>query len=71
MNDLQFLTINTMVSISVPGITQIVQSVLLNIIFVDVLFTEQWVPTLIYSSDLIASNVDSDSLNVFLEQNGL
>ena len=54
MSDLQFLTINSMISMSVPGITQIVQSILLNIIFMDIIFTEKWAQKIIYESEYIA-----------------
>ncbi len=42
MDDLSFFTINTLISIAIPGIANIILSALLNIIQFDVLFTEKW-----------------------------
>lgn len=44
MDDLSFFTINTLISIAVPGIANTILSVLLSIIQFDVLFTEKWLP---------------------------
>jgi hypothetical protein len=44
LDDLSFMLINTMISMPVPGIVQIVQSVLLNFIYLDVLLTDMWMP---------------------------
>ena len=42
LDDFQFLTINTLISYQVPGVGQMIQYVLLNIIQVDILQTEKW-----------------------------
>jgi hypothetical protein len=47
LDDLSFLTINTMISISVPGVAQMIQQVLLNLIYFDILYTELWFPELL------------------------
>jgi hypothetical protein len=38
------MLINTLVSMPVPGIVQMVQTVLLNFIYLDILLTDLWVP---------------------------
>ena len=43
-DDFSFLTINTLISMSVPGIVQLVTSVLINFIYVDILLTDLWIP---------------------------
>ncbi len=43
-DDFSFLTINTLISLSVPGIVQLVTSVLINFIYVDILLTDLWIP---------------------------
>lgn len=50
-DDFSFLTINTMISLTVPGIVQLVTSVLINFIYVDILLTDLWLPQLFYSDD--------------------
>lgn len=42
--DFSFLMINTMLSISVPGIAQIIQEVLVNFIYLDLMMLEKWMP---------------------------
>ena len=44
LDDLSFMLINTMISMPVPGIVQIVQVVLLNFIYLDILLTDLWIP---------------------------
>jgi hypothetical protein len=46
LDDFSFLTINTMISLNVPGIVQLVTSVLINFIYVDILLTDLWLPQL-------------------------
>jgi hypothetical protein len=46
LDDFSFLTINTMISLTVPGIVQLVTSVLINFIYVDILLTDLWLPQL-------------------------
>ena len=37
LNDMSFLTIMTMISITVPGIAKLIQGALLNFIYLDIL----------------------------------
>jgi hypothetical protein len=39
------MLINTMISMPVPGIVQVVQAVLLNFIYLDILLTDLWIPS--------------------------
>jgi len=57
-----------MISMTVPGIVQILQSVLLNLIFMDILLTDLWMPNILYGS--FASNEDIEPLNSFIDENG-
>lgn len=50
LNDMSFLTICSMISISVPGIGKILQSALLNFIYMDILQTELWLYPLLFPS---------------------
>jgi hypothetical protein len=38
------MTVNSMISMPVPGIVQLIQQVLLNFIYVDILLTDMWLP---------------------------
>jgi hypothetical protein len=44
MDDLSFLMINTMISMSIPGVASMISGVLINLIYFDILFTERWFP---------------------------
>jgi hypothetical protein len=66
---MSFLTICTLISISVPGITQIVQSVLLNFIYLDILQTDKWLIPLIYGKSQSIGEEDMP-LNSFFDENG-
>ena len=69
LDDLSFLTINTMISISVPGVAQMIQQVLLNLIYFDILYTEKWFPDLLASLKIKLDQEDK-GLNSFFEENG-
>jgi hypothetical protein len=51
LNDMSFLTILTLVSMPVPGIASMINSVLLNLIFVDILQTDRWLIPLFFSNN--------------------
>ncbi|TNV87423.1 hypothetical protein FGO68_gene11617 [Halteria grandinella] len=42
LNDLSFLTTLTLISVQIPAIVQVMQSSMLNFIYLDVLKTDQW-----------------------------
>ena len=51
MADMSFLTILSLVSISVPGITKIIQRALYGFICMDLLTTEKWLDPLLFPDD--------------------
>ena len=51
MFDMSFLTILSLVSISVPGITKIIQRALYGFICMDLLVTEKWLDPLLFPDD--------------------
>jgi hypothetical protein len=69
LDDLSFLTINTMISISVPGVAQMIQQVLLNLIYFDILYTELWFPELLARLSIKMDQEDK-GLNSYFEENG-
>jgi hypothetical protein len=50
---MSFLTINAMISITVPGTAKLIQMAFLNFIYVDILLTDQWlIPILFKEIDM-------------------
>jgi hypothetical protein len=69
MDDLSFLMINTMISMSVPGIASMISGVLINLIYFDILYTEKWFPDFMESIKFVV-NTDDHPINVYFDQNG-
>jgi hypothetical protein len=65
--DTSFLTINSLVSMSVPGVVQLMQGVFLNFVYFDLFYTEKWLPLIIPEAAL---SDDEEGLNVYFEENG-
>ena len=42
MNDMSFLTILSLISITVPGIAQTIQAIILKFLYLDILMTDEW-----------------------------
>lgn len=69
-DDFSFLMINTLISLSVPGITQIIQQVLVNFIYLDLLMMEKWMPFVIRWING-GEDPEDEPLNNFFEDNGV
>ncbi|TNV86560.1 hypothetical protein FGO68_gene5593 [Halteria grandinella] len=70
MNDLSFLIQLSMVSIQIPGIASSIQSILLSVIYLDLLMTDQWLTPFL---DMLLSSDESDDdqpVNTFLDDQG-
>jgi hypothetical protein len=81
---MSFLTINAMISISVPGTAKLIQMALLNFIYLDILLTDKWlIPLLFKDEDSNPTTEDNDKdeddgeyvdpggpLNDFFDENG-
>ena len=80
MNDMSFLTILSLISISVPGIASQILSSLINFIYLDVLMSEKWFEKIFYRSIsngnkarilISESEMERDlPLNEFFDNNG-
>jgi predicted PurR-regulated permease PerM len=68
LNDMSFLTILTLISISVPGIATLINSVLLNLIYLDILMTDRWLAPL-FTDENQSREIDKP-LNNYFEENG-
>lgn len=51
LNDLSFMMSLSMVSVNVPGIAQVVQRILLGMIYLDLLDTSKWIDPIISSDE--------------------
>ncbi|TNV71223.1 hypothetical protein FGO68_gene7068 [Halteria grandinella] len=60
------MMILSIISINVPGLVQIVQQILLNFIYMDLLQTDKWVTPLFYSEEQLA---EDEPLNMFFDLN--
>jgi hypothetical protein len=60
LEDLSFLTINSMIAISIPGIPSSIQSVLIKLIYFDILYTEMWMPKFMSEIGLDLDAIDND-----------
>ncbi len=69
LDDMSFLTINTMISMSIPGVAQVIAQVLLNLIYFDILYTEEWLPSFLVSLGIIQDPND-EAINIYFEDNG-
>ncbi|TNV86917.1 hypothetical protein FGO68_gene12905 [Halteria grandinella] len=67
LNDLSFMMILSFISISVPGLVQMIQSTFLSFIYMDLLQTDKWLPRLFFSNQ---NDDDDEALNQFFEING-
>ena len=65
--DTSFLTINSLISMSVPGIVQIMQTAFLNLLYFDIFYSEKWLP---YMFPVDVSENEEFGLNEYFEDNG-
>jgi hypothetical protein len=52
LNDLSFLTILALISVNIPGLASVIQSIILNYIYMDVLMTDKWLTKYLVEDDL-------------------
>jgi hypothetical protein len=79
MNDMSFLTILSLISITVPGIAQTIQAIILKFLYLDILMTDEWLyPLILKEEDLVNKQIQDDEedilidkgINNYYEQNG-
>jgi hypothetical protein len=82
MNDMSFLTLMSLISITVPGIAQTIQAVILKFLYLDVLMTDEWLYPVISKEEeeLLDTSIPDDeddeiwqdkAINEYFEQNGI
>jgi hypothetical protein len=69
--DLSFLTLNSMISISTPGLPSAIQAVTIKYAYFDILYTELWIDAFMASIGLNFDEVKNDAaLSLEFENNG-
>jgi hypothetical protein len=59
------MTVNSMISLPVPGIVQLIQQVLLNFIYVDILLTDMWLSQLFMN--LNEAQTEQKGINAYFD----
>jgi len=69
MNDMSFLTILSLISITVPGIAQTIQSIILKFLYLDILMTDEWLYPIILKEeeDFFEKQTFENEEDVFLD----
>jgi hypothetical protein len=62
------MSINSMISMPVPGIVQLINNVIMNFIYVDIFLSDKWMPELFYGIERV--NDDNEPLNSFFDESG-
>jgi len=57
-----------MISLPVPGIVQLVNNVMLSLIYIDIFLSDMWMTQIFYGKDKI--DEDNEPLNSFFDENG-
>ncbi|TNV86487.1 hypothetical protein FGO68_gene11043 [Halteria grandinella] len=70
MNDLSFLISLSMVSIQIPGIASAIQSLLLQIIYMDLLMTDKWLTPLLELQLFPEEDEENEAINLFFNEQG-
>ena len=67
LNDMSFIMILSLVSLNVPGPVQLIQSTMLNFIYMDILQTSLWLDPIIFNSP---GDNNDDGINPFFDLGG-
>jgi hypothetical protein len=71
LEDISFLVVNSMLSISIPGIPSIIQAVMIKYMYFDILYTELWIDQFLTSVGIHYDHINNDTaLNNQFEENG-
>ena len=71
LEDITFLTINCFISVAILGYPQLMQSVLIKLIFFDIFYTEHWMPSMMKGIGLDFDRIENDDpMNLQFSENG-
>jgi hypothetical protein len=62
------MSINSMISLPVPGLVQLINNVIMNFIYVDIFLSDKWMPLLFYGLERLDD--DNEPLNSFFAESG-
>jgi hypothetical protein len=65
---MSFMSINSMISLPVPGMVQLINAVIISFIYVDIFLSDKWMPQLFYGTERV--NDDNEPLNSFFDESG-
>jgi hypothetical protein len=68
LDDMSFMTINSMISMPVPGMVQLINNVVMSFIYVDIFLSDKWMPQLFYGLERV--DEDNEPLNNYFEESG-
>jgi hypothetical protein len=70
MNDMSFLTILSLISVTVPGIAQTIQAVILKFLYLDILMTDEWLYPIILKEeeDLLSKEIPDNEEDFFVDK---
>jgi hypothetical protein len=71
MLDISFLPMNSFLAITIPGIPNIIQTVMIKYIYFDIFYTELWIDKFIESIGIPFGPLENDfALNLKFSENG-
>jgi hypothetical protein len=62
------MSINSLISMPVPGMVQLINNVVMSFIYVDIFLSDKWMPELFYGSE--SANDDNLPLNNYFDESG-
>jgi hypothetical protein len=68
LDDMSFMSINSMISMPVPGMVQLINNVVMSFIYVDIFLSDKWMPQLFYGLERV--DEDNEPLNNYFEESG-
>jgi hypothetical protein len=68
LEDMSFMSINSMISMPVPGMVQLINNIIMSFIYVDIFLSDKWIPELLYGMERVYE--DSEPLNSFFDESG-
>jgi hypothetical protein len=68
LEDISFMSINSLIALPVPGMVQLINAVIMNFIYVDIFLSDLWMSELFYGVERV--NEDKEPLSSFFDESG-
>jgi hypothetical protein len=62
------MSINSLISMPVPGMVQLFNKIIMSFIYVDIFLSDKWMPELFYGLERV--NDDNEPLNNYFDESG-